>query len=231
MAGNAVRVSPEVGYELWASTWDRQPSPIVSLEQRTLRPLLSSLSGKRFVDASCGTGRWLRYALEQEALALGFDLSPAMIAEAAREPSLAGRVGVADTRHLPVPDCGADVVLSALSLGHIPPAVVAFAELARLVAPGGRLFVTDFHPDASRVGWKRTFRDNDTVYEVENYSYSIAALREQAGLLGLEMTHLAEPCFGQAERVVFERAGKTNFDDVKDQPAVWVGVWRRPVKR
>ena len=39
---------------------------------------------------------------------------------------------------------------------------LAFAEAGRVLRPGGSLVVTDFHPDATERGWKRTFADPTT---------------------------------------------------------------------
>ena len=195
MSTEPVLVSPEAGYDLWARSWDRDPSPIVALEERTIAPWLVGLRGKRIVDASCGTGRWLAHAEGEGARVAGFDLSAAMLAEAAAKRGLAGRVSLADTRTLPLERECADIVLCALSLGHMPPAEATVTELARAVAPGGALIVSDFHPEASRAGWKRTFREGDEVYEVENHPYSVAAICRAAADAGFTLRELSEPCF------------------------------------
>ena len=37
-------LSPAEGYRLWATTYDDEPNPMLSLEQRILEPLLPSLA-------------------------------------------------------------------------------------------------------------------------------------------------------------------------------------------
>ena len=223
-----VLLSPEAGYRLWAPSWDHDPSPIVALEERTIAPRLGDLRGKRFVEASCGTGRWLARAVEGGARAAGFDLSPAMLAEAAAKPGLLGRVALADSRTLPMEDGCADIVMCALSLGHMPPAEVTVAALARALAPGGRLIVSDFHPEASRAGWKRTFREGDAVYEVENHPYSIEAVCAAVAQMGFELLELSEPSFGEEERGVFLRAGREDlFERARGRPAIFSAVFER----
>ena len=223
-----VLLSPEAGYRLWAPSWDRDPSPIVALEERTIAPWLGDLRGKRFVEASCGTGRWLARAMEGGARAAGFDLSPAMLAESAAKPGLLGRVALADSRTLPMEDGYVDIVMCALSLGHMPPAEVTVAALARAVALGGRLIVSDFHPEASRAGWKRTFRAGDEVYEVENDPYSIAAVCDAAAQTGFALRELSEPSFGEEERDVFLRAGKGDlFERACGRSAIFAAVFER----
>ena len=228
LSSEPVVLSPRDGYDLWARSWDRDPSPIVALEKRTITPWLADLHGKRFIEASCGTGRWLAHAAEGGAQATGFDLSPAMLAEAAAKPGLLGRVALADSRALPVGDGCADIVLCALSLGHMPPAETTVTELARVVAPGGTLIVTDFHPEASRAGWKRTFRRGNEVYEIENHPYSVAAVCRVAAQTGFCLRELAEPCFGESERDVFLGAGRGDlFEAACVRPAIFAAVFQR----
>ena len=229
LSSEPIVLSPRDGYDLWARSWDGDPSPIVALESRTTAPRLGDLRGKRFIEASCGTGRWLAHAAEGGAQARGFDLSPAMLAEAAAKPGLRGRVALADSRALPAGNGCADIVLCALSLGHMPPAETTVSELARVVAPAGTLIVTDFHPEASRAGWKRTFRRGAEVCEVENHPYSIAAVCRVAAQTGLLLRELAEPCFGEPERDVFLRAGRADlFEAACARPAIFAVLFQRP---
>jgi SAM-dependent methyltransferase len=224
-----VRLSPMEGYRLWSQTWESDPSAIVALESRWLAPWLDDLDGKVLVDLSCGVGRWLGHARSRGATAFGLDLCQEMLLEAAKKPGLAGRIALADTRRAPFPDECADVVLCALSLGHLAPVEPAMAELARLVGRGGSLIVSDFHPGAVQRGWKRTFRSQGQLYEIETHPYSKEQLIESARGDGLVLRELMEPCFDEPEREIFRRAGKLElFDQVRGIPAVLVARWTRP---
>jgi malonyl-CoA O-methyltransferase len=140
-----------------------------------------------------------------------------------------GRVAIADTSALPLANAIADVAICALSLGHMTPIDSAIAELARIVRPGGHLIVTDFHPAALERGWKRTFRNNGRLYEVETHPYTKARLIECAREAGLVLQDLLEPCFDEPERPLFDRAGKPDlYDRVRGIPAVLLARWRRP---
>src|SRR4051812_5859531 len=174
MTSEPVMLDPRRGYRLWSATWDRDPSAVVALETRHLLPLIGNVRGKRFLDIGCGTGRWLAWARQQGATALGVDLSQEMLARAAEKPGLAGRLATADACRLPVRDGSADIVLCALALGHVPDFVTAAAELARVAAPGGAVVLTDLHPEAHRHGWKRTFRSGGCVFAIENHYFDQA---------------------------------------------------------
>jgi len=218
------RVAAPEAYARWASTFDCEDSAIVALETRCLIPRMPCVAGKRFVDVGCGTGRWLRWSVERGACAAGVDLSMPMLREAARKPEIAGCVVCGDGLRSPFRDACADVVVSTLALGHMQPVATALAELARLAAPGATVLVTDFHPDALRRGWKRTFQSNDETVEIESEPYSMAELRHSR----LKLEELIKAGFDEPERVLFNAAGKSAmFEQVRGQTAIFVARFRR----
>jgi SAM-dependent methyltransferase len=87
------------------------------------------------VDVGCGPGRYLEALAARGANAVGLDLSPGMVDQAARH----GPVVVADAARLPLPPGSAAVVVAAHMLYHLPDLAAAGAELARVVRPTGRL--------------------------------------------------------------------------------------------
>ena len=223
-----VCLPPREAYRLWAETWDEDPSPVGALESLWVARWLGDVRGRRVVDAGCGTGRWMRYLRERGAVAAGFDLSAPMLARAAAWPALHGTLAAADLGQLPVAAACADIALCALSLGHAPDADLAMRELCRVVKPGGMLLLSDFHPDATRRGWKRTFRRGGETFEVENHAYSVEALALCAAREGLRLEAVAEPGFDDGQREIFRRAGREDlFLRVRGLPAVVVARWRR----
>jgi malonyl-CoA O-methyltransferase len=225
----AVRLSPVEAYAKWAPAWESDLSPIVALESRWLAPWLEDLRGKVFVDLSCGVGRWLAYARARGASVFGTDLCREMLLEARKKEGLRSRIALADTRALPLVTGCAGVALCALSLGHMAPVESGVAELARIVRPGGTLIVTDFHPDALRRGWKRTFQSDGESYEVETHAYTPDQLIDCAARHGLALRELLEPCFDEPERALFRRAGRPDlFEQTRHIPAVLLARWTRP---
>ena len=220
-------LSAREAYKHWAETFD-QGTPILALESRALAPVLSNASphvaGRRFLDIGCGTGRWLEWAVDRGARAMGTDLSIEMLHQAVRKPGLEGRVVQADAMLAPFHDACADVVLCALVIGHMRPIAQAMESLARLAAPGACVIITDFHPDALRRGWKRTFRSGADTIELESDPYSIDELSNA----GLTLEEFREVPFGDEERHFFESAGKTDwFDEMRHQPAILIASYRR----
>jgi ubiquinone/menaquinone biosynthesis C-methylase UbiE len=75
----------------------------------------------------------------------GLDVSPRMIeaARAAIEPGQQVVAEVGDVARLPYPDGSVDLVVSTLSQHHWPDPAAAIQELARVLAPGGRIWIYD----------------------------------------------------------------------------------------
>jgi len=217
----AIPISAAEGYQLWADTWDDTPSPIAALEHRALLPWIGSLAPRCAVDVGCGTGRWTA-----RLSAIGVDASPAMLAMAARKEGLGGRLAVGEASALPVATGSADLVLCALTFGHIRDQAGAMREFARVLRPGGALILSDFHPEAAAGGWRRTFRNNGQVYALENYPYTVPQLCGMTRDLKVECVMAAT--IGEPERDLFHRAGRPElFDAACATPAVLLTRWVR----
>ncbi len=109
--------------------------------------------GDRVLDLGCGAGRhaFELYRRGADVVALDRDenelegvrrMFAAM--EAAGEPPLGATATTVrgDLLSLPFPDSSFDAVIAAEVLEHIPADELAMAEIARVLAPGGRLAVT-----------------------------------------------------------------------------------------
>jgi len=222
------RLSPVEAYRLWASSWDSSASPIVELERRYLSPWLQDLQGKTLVDVGCGTGRWMSHGRQAGARTLGVDLSLEMLQQASFKPGLHGRLAVADMTALPLRESFADVVLCALSLGHCQDMEGVLAGLLRLPHPGGHVIISDFHPNAIRDGWKRTFCCGEETLEIESYPYQVETLLAQAHASGYSLEQLLELSFGPEEELIFENAGRADLlERVRNVPAVLLLSLRR----
>jgi SAM-dependent methyltransferase len=121
---------------------------------RTWRELteltLAELAGTtRLIDVGCGTGRFAVLAAERlGARVWGIDASPEMLARARGRPG-AGRVGWRHARaeRLPFRDGWFDAGHMHLALHALDDRPAALAELARVLAPDGRLVIVTFQRD------------------------------------------------------------------------------------
>ncbi|HTK31301.1 MAG TPA: methyltransferase domain-containing protein [Candidatus Saccharimonadaceae bacterium] len=94
--------------------------------------------GDRLLDVACGTGIAAAAAARRGAVVNGVDLAPAMVDEARRLVPT-GTFRESDAAILPFADASLDVIVSNFGVHHFEFPEHAFAEMARVLVPGGRL--------------------------------------------------------------------------------------------
>jgi ubiquinone/menaquinone biosynthesis C-methylase UbiE len=99
--------------------------------------------GERVLDVACGTGIVARLAREKigaGATLAGLDPDPGMLAVAGE---VAAGTGIewhpSSAESMPLSDASFDVVLSQMGLQFVPDKAAAVKEIARVLAPGGRV--------------------------------------------------------------------------------------------
>lgn len=126
--------------------WDESCRDFASLRSVTsfrwdlLRHWVPDWQGRTVVDLGCGGGLLAARAAAAGARVVGVDRAVTALLEACRCVP-AGRFLAADIRRVPLADATADVVLLADVLEHVDRPADVVAEAARLLRPGGRLFV------------------------------------------------------------------------------------------
>jgi ubiquinone/menaquinone biosynthesis C-methylase UbiE len=216
-------------HALWAPSYDSSANPILSLEERTVEPLLPMIEGRHVLDLACGTGRWLaRLAGRGAATAVGLDLSREMLREARKKPGLATRLIEAGATAIPLRAGAVDFAICSFGLSYVAELERLAEELSRVVKDGGDLIVADFHPSAQARGWKRSFRHNGERVEILSIPRSVACVRETFEKRGFESVACLEPEFGESERTIFESCGKGRvFEESSGQAAIFVLGCRR----
>jgi arsenite methyltransferase len=110
--------------------------------------------GETVVDIGCGAGMDLLLAARRvgsRGKAIGIDMTDAML-EKTRNAAAAGGMRQAEVRKgdftsLPIESSSVDVVISNGVLNLVPEKDFAFAEIARILRPGGRLQLADIAVD------------------------------------------------------------------------------------
>lgn len=134
----------EAELEGWQAKAGNYDDLLGQVTNRAIGPLLDAAgvgAGTRVLDVACGPGYGAGGAAARGANAVGLDLAPNMVAEAARNfPDADFRVGEGDA--LPFGDGDFDAVVSSFGIMHMPDPDDAIAEARRVLAPGGRYAFT-----------------------------------------------------------------------------------------
>lgn len=108
------------------------------------------LQGETVLDIGCGAGMDLLLAarrVDTSGRAIGIDMTEAMLDRARRSAAAVGLTNVqmqlADATALPLADGSVDVVISNGVLNLVSEKEKAFAEIRRVLRPGGRLQLAD----------------------------------------------------------------------------------------
>lgn len=233
------------GYARWAATYeqDMDGHPLALAESGAMFALLPPCEGITALDAACGTGRYARTLAEQGARrVVGIDQSAAML-ERARElttPGAATEMVFQQGSLLDVPldDQSCDLAIVALALAHLETHQLpqAFAELSRVLKPGGVLLMSEMHPFGALTGGRCRFETNAgmhrQVYHIQTHTHLHEDYFAAANDAGLNLEALREPRLTSDLFPAFERA---NMGDYARQfagfPLALVCRWRARERR
>ena len=141
-----------------------------------LRAFLAPDVRDRLIDLGCGSGRALLWNRDWQARAVGVDISPFFSTDARRGIDLL----LADLRRLPFADGAFTKAFSLDVLEHLSPDALKdmLTEAARVLEPGGRLFVYTH------------VRKNAPIAVGLRWINRLAGRLERAGLIDLRQEHL-----------------------------------------
>jgi SAM-dependent methyltransferase len=118
-------------------------------ERPAMLRLAGDVSGRRILDAGCGSGPLSAALRAKGAVVTGFDVSAAMVDLARERLGEDADVRVADLRApLPYADAEFDDVVASFVLHYLEDWGRPLAELRRVLKPGGRLILSVNHPSA-----------------------------------------------------------------------------------
>jgi SAM-dependent methyltransferase len=219
------------GYREWSVSYDEPGNPIIALEQPALWSLLDSVPPGRALDAACGTGRHAGHLVALGHGVLGIDITPEML-ERARS-----NVPEASFMHgdlLAVPATGEefDVVVCGLALSHLEDVDGAVRELARVLRPGGHMFISVLHPFQTHLGWHAPFTNAGGERGfVREHPHSHGDYLRAFRLAGLEARDCREPALSiehvRAKRRAFEHVPQAAIDAYVGLPGVLVWSARK----
>lgn len=160
--------------------------------------------GKRTVDVGCGEGRLTRHLKQLGHAVVGIDASLSLVA-AAREADSAMDIRLAEAASIPLEDACADLAVAFMSLHDIDAMPTAIKEIARILAPGGRLCLAIVHPINSCGRFEASTADAHFVIQGDHlrpFRYSDVVERD-----GISMTFHSQHRPLEAYFLALEEAG------------------------
>jgi ubiquinone/menaquinone biosynthesis C-methylase UbiE len=200
---------PAIAYDRWSLRYDDQPNNLMlALDEQVFEEMLSAvpITGGVIADVGCGTGRhWQKLLNRVPSRLAGFDVSPGMLSILrAKFPD--AEIQLLHDHTLPgLGTATCDLLISTLTIAHLPDLRAALTEWNRVLKPGGHLLITDYHPAALARGGQRTFRAGDQVIAVRNEIYPISRLIAIANRLGLTKISLNEREVDETMRPWYEQ--------------------------
>jgi len=191
-------------YAQWAPLYPPVAhNPLMRAEQEAMVEHWPIVKGRRTLDLACGSGRYSRLLAETDAADIvAVDFCVPMLAQV----SAVKRV-CASMMHLPFANDAFDVVISGLALGHATSVHAWMAEVARVLAAGGTLLYSDFHPEAARAGLPRSFKDqNNRTWTVPHCCHELSFQRAAAAAANLKIEVVHEVRVGIELQEVFPKS-------------------------
>lgn len=183
-------MSIQNAYNNWSDIYDTNENRTRDLDAQILR---ETFAGQRFdsiLETGCGTGKNTEFLAQIGTHVHALDFSEGMVLKA-REKVMAENVRfeMADlTVRWPCEDSAFDLIVCSLVLEHMEELSHFFAEAARTLRPGGKLFIDELHPFKQYGGTKARYEQAGQTVEVEAYVHHVSEFIQagQANDLRLE---------------------------------------------
>ncbi|MFL5617266.1 MAG: class I SAM-dependent methyltransferase [Gemmatimonadaceae bacterium] len=165
-------------YDRWSRRYDDDHNATRDLDARIVRQSPLHVAGARVLELGCGTGKNSEWLAAQARTLVALDFSPGML-DVARRRVRSERTRFVEhdiTRRWPVEPSSIDLVVGNLVLEHVRDLGPIYAEAARVLRPGGQLFVCELHPYRQLRGGQAHFEDAETneVVPVTAYQHSVS---------------------------------------------------------
>lgn len=217
---------PRKAYNLWAGGYDSQSGNLMlDLDEKLFSELIDPLhiKGAVVADIGCGTGRhWTKLLDKQPSRIVGFDVSEEMLGKLnAKFPSAETHL-LAPDNFVEMPNSSCNLVISTLTIAHIQDSFSALSEWERVLADGGDIVITDYHPAVLEKGGQRTFHHNGRTFAVKNFIHTVDSIRELARQLQLKEIRFIEKIIDESLKGWYEQQNALAvYDKYRGSPVIY----------
>lgn len=163
-------------YNSWAIQYDTNQNKTRDLEGIALRETLHPLNFEHCLEIGCGTGKNSQWLAEKSANLTAVDLSEEML-NGARQKVEAEHVSFVQadiTKAWSFVDKHFDLISFSLVLEHIADLDHIFAEVNKVLHPGGFVYLGELHPFKQYTGTKARFDTESGRQIVECYTHNVS---------------------------------------------------------
>ena len=151
-------------YDRWAASYDDDKNATRDLDAAVVRKTPLMLRDRDVLEVGSGTGKNTVHLAAEARRVIAMDFSEGMIARAHQRLVTSN---VTFIRHdvrdpWPVDSDSVDVVVANLILEHVHDLAPVYLEAARVLRPGGQLFICELHPYRQLAGGQAHFVDQST---------------------------------------------------------------------
>ena len=165
-------------YDRWSRRYDDDHNATRDLDARVVRRSPLHVAGSKVLELGCGTGKNSEWLAAQARELVALDFSPGC--STSRGGACARRT--CDSSSTTSRDPGRssassiDVVVGNLVLEHVRDLGPIYSEAARVLRPGGELFLCELHPYRQLRGGQAHFEDAETneTIPVTAYQHSVS---------------------------------------------------------
>lgn len=186
----------ERAYDRWAASYDDDKNATRDLDATVVRRTPLAIRDRDVLEIGSGTGKNTVHLAAEARRVIAMDFSEGMIARAHQRLVTSN---VTFVRHdvrdpWPVDTKAVDVVVANLILEHVHDLAPVYMEAARVLRPGGQLFICELHPYRQLAGAGAHFvdqRSGETVY-VDVHVHTVSEFVNTGVQAGFRLVSLDE---------------------------------------